>query len=77
MKKGGWLHAIQWQCHQCMGEYQDGKVDCEITYCSLYEWMPYRKLEPDKTWEQYSPRGVGKRHPLRGNPNAFVETRKK
>jgi hypothetical protein len=55
--------AVEWQCHQCMGEYQDGKVDCEVTYCSLYEWMPYRKLQPDKSFEQWSPRKIGKQGP--------------
>jgi hypothetical protein len=52
--------AIEAQCHECMGHYRDGKVDCENVRCPLYRWMVYRKLEPDTEWQKYSPRHVGK-----------------
>lgn len=29
------------KCFECMGEFQDGKLDCKIEDCSLYPWMPY------------------------------------
>lgn len=48
--------AVEHKCRQCMGEYADGKLDCEITHCALYHWMPYRRLEPDYTWSQCNPR---------------------
>lgn len=52
-------NAILAQCHQCMAYYQDGKDDCGCTKCSLYTFMPYRKLEPDNTWMNYNPRKKG------------------
>lgn len=52
--------ALELQCHECMGHYSDGKVDCECTSCSLYKWMPYRKLEPNYSRFDYSPRRTGK-----------------
>jgi hypothetical protein len=42
-----------------MAHYHDGKDDCENTTCSLYTFMPYRKLDPDLTWAQYNPRKKG------------------
>jgi hypothetical protein len=47
------------QCHRCMGHYVDGKVDCEVTTCSLYTWMPYAKLQPDMGWASIHPRRRG------------------
>ena len=35
--------AILAKCYDCMGGFNDGKQDCEITECSLYPFMPYRK----------------------------------
>lgn len=37
------VRAIKAQCYQCMNCYADGKVDCKITDCPLYAYMPYRK----------------------------------
>lgn len=51
--------AILTQCWHCMGYYQDGRVDCENVRCPLYEYMPYRKLEPTNELFAYSPRRVG------------------
>jgi len=53
--------AIEYRCHECMGGYQDGHADCEIPDCALYAWMPYRRLEPDIGFLEYSPRGTGHR----------------
>jgi hypothetical protein len=53
-------NAILAQCHECMGHYQDGKVDCQQVKCSLYTWMPFRKLEPDHTWVRVHPKRQGK-----------------
>lgn len=52
--------AVLAQCHQCMGYWHDGHSDCQNTVCSLYHWMPYRKLEPDYEWLEYNPRRKGK-----------------
>lgn len=35
--------AIHAKCFDCMGQYADGTVDCEIPMCSLYPFMPYKK----------------------------------
>jgi hypothetical protein len=53
-------NAILAQCHQCMGYYSDGKEDYRNTKCPLYNWMPYRKLEPDLSWTQINPKRMGK-----------------
>ena len=53
--------AMAHKCHQCMGEYVDGKVDCEIVTCPIYAWMPYRKRKPSLDWENRTPYAVGKR----------------
>ena len=52
--------AIELQCHECVGYYEDGKIDCENVRCTLYSWMPYRKKKPDLDKFLYSPRSVGK-----------------
>ena len=52
-------NAVRSKCHECMGHYYDGRVDCENTACSLYSHMPYRKLEPDTMWTKYNPKVVG------------------
>lgn len=38
------LRAMKAKCADCMGNYADGRVDCEIQGCPLYSWMPYRKI---------------------------------
>ena len=53
-------NAILAQCHECLGHYTDGLQDCENRRCSLYSWMPYRKLEPDLSWTQWHPKRIGK-----------------
>lgn len=53
-------NAILSQCHECLGHYKDGKIDCENVRCSLYTWMPYRRLEPDLAWRNYYSRRSGK-----------------
>lgn len=55
--------AVEHKCHQCMGGYLDGRVDCEVVTCPLYTFMPYRKLEPVTDWSERSPRAVGWRTP--------------
>jgi hypothetical protein len=31
------------KCSDCMGNYRDGRVDCQCPNCPLYAWMPYRE----------------------------------
>ncbi len=51
--------AVEAKCHDCMGHYVDGMLDCQHTSCPLYTWMPYRKLEPGEEWAKYGTRRVG------------------
>ena len=48
--------ACLYECHSCMGEYFDGKMDCEIINCPIYSFMPYRKLEPDLSCLDFNPK---------------------
>jgi hypothetical protein len=34
--------AIKAACYQCQNYYADGLIDCEIDYCALYPYFPYR-----------------------------------
>ena len=34
--------AIKAKCYDCMGFYEDGRLDCTCGLCPLYFWMPYR-----------------------------------
>lgn len=51
--------AMLLKCWDCCGQYDDGMKDCEVTVCPLYEWMPYRNLEPDTSVFNFSPRRRG------------------
>jgi len=48
------------KCHDCMGHYADGMVDCENVGCPLYSWMPYREKDADLEWMKYNPKRKGK-----------------
>lgn len=52
--------AMLAMCHNCTGEYYDGKIDCEVAICPLYPWMPYASSLPDETWLKHNPRMKGK-----------------
>lgn len=60
MKKPTRTGAQLAMCHECLGYYQDGKMDCENVRCPHYSWQPYRKLTPDLSWMKYNPRKKGK-----------------
>jgi hypothetical protein len=59
LKKPSMKQAILSKCHDCMGHYSDGKVDCGNQRCSLYFWMPYAAPMADRTWELFSPKKMG------------------
>ena len=48
------------KCAECQNYWLDGHKDCQITVCGLYPWMPYRKLEPDWGWSNFSPKRTGR-----------------
>lgn len=52
--------AMVMKCAECCGNWTDGRVDCGITGCSLYPWMPFKSKEPDLTWMDFNPKRVGK-----------------
>ena len=31
------------KCCECMGDFVDGRMDCEIPECPIYPFMPYGK----------------------------------
>lgn len=33
------------KCYECSNGYLDGREDCCITRCPLYQFMPYRKTD--------------------------------
>lgn len=37
--------AVISHCYSCMGYYIDGKVDCKISECPAYGFMPYREVK--------------------------------
>ena len=37
--------ALKAKCADCMGQYEDGAMDCKIPTCPLYPYMPYRNKE--------------------------------
>lgn len=47
------------KCHNCCGGYIDGRVDCQVTSCPLYSWMPFAELEPRIEWAENNPLRVG------------------
>ncbi len=44
-RKLGLPQMVKAKCFECMGGYEDGKIDCKITQCPLYLRMPYRDKE--------------------------------
>lgn len=37
--------AVVAQCYSCNAGYFDGRIDCQTPQCSLYGFMPYRKIK--------------------------------
>ena len=35
--------AMLAKCYDCCNGYADGRIDCEVPNCPLYQFMPYRK----------------------------------
>ena len=47
--------AMRAKCKECRCGYADGRVDCEISHCALYPWMPYRAGRKDEPKPARSP----------------------
>jgi hypothetical protein len=77
MAKVTFRNAILLQCHQCMGFYQEGKIDCEVTNCSLYSFMPYAKKEPNLEVFKLNPRKRGKVKLMPPNPEKAEAARER
>ena len=39
--------SIKAKCAQCMDNYVDGKIDCDIPTCPLHPWQPYQTKKED------------------------------
>lgn len=37
-----YMQAVHAKCAECCGGYADGRQDCGIPACPLYQFMPYR-----------------------------------
>jgi len=37
--------AILAKCFDCTGGYADGRADCEVIVCPLYQYMPFGKFK--------------------------------
>ncbi len=35
--------SIKAKCAQCMDNYVNGKIDCDLPMCPLHPWQPYAK----------------------------------
>lgn len=53
-------NAILSHCHECMGHYTDGRVDCENVNCQFYSFMPYAQKTANLEWTKYNYRKSGK-----------------
>lgn len=51
--------AMLAKCHDCTGGYYDGKIDCEVTVCPLYPYMPYASNLPNEKWLDFNPKKKG------------------
>ena len=40
--------AVKAKCFDCCAYYEDGKVDCGVTDCPLYPWMPFGKAKKER-----------------------------
>ena len=41
LKRPSMSKAIRAKCADCMNNFADGRLDCELEKCSLYYFMPY------------------------------------
>lgn len=48
--KLGFPALFRAKCYRCCNDFYDGRVDCNITDCPIYYWMPYRKNIPTLDW---------------------------
>lgn len=46
-KKLTYKQAVRAKCYDCMGYFQDGKTDCKVDSCPLYQHYPYRNSNND------------------------------
>ena len=42
LKRPSLKKAALAKCKECCSDYIDGRLDCELSDCSLYFWMPYK-----------------------------------
>jgi hypothetical protein len=45
------INAIHAKCADCLANYADGRVSCELPLCPLYPYMPYNTNTPSKSVE--------------------------
>jgi hypothetical protein len=47
--------AVYAHCYDCMGFYADGKLDCDMPYCSLHPFMTYNQNRVKRTVKKTMP----------------------
>jgi len=40
--------AVKCKCYDCNGYQADGRIDCKVTHCPLYPWMPYGTVKKNR-----------------------------
>ena len=48
LKRPSMSKAIREKCKDCMNNFADGRLDCELEKCSLYYFMPYGALKKQR-----------------------------
>lgn len=46
-----YMEAVHAKCAECCGGYVDGRHDCGISACPLYQFMPYKGQFDSETQE--------------------------
>lgn len=40
--------AMQAKCYDCMGYFIDGRADCQIKYCPMFDYRPFKDRPESK-----------------------------
>jgi hypothetical protein len=71
--------AILAKCADCMGNYVDGRIDCEMPECPLYPFSPYGSFKSDTPKKPYyggfKPRNKARIHTLEDQVSVDAEIR--
>ncbi len=46
MSRPSFVKAIKAKCRDCMNDWADGRINCQVDSCPLYHWQPFREGTP-------------------------------